>query len=279
MSFDDTFSVADFQRFCDFFYRQTGMSFVETKRYYVDKRLAERMASTGSATFAAYFGLLRSSAAELQLLISRFTVKETYFYREEHQFRCLTEQILPELLAKGRVRQPIRIWSMPCATGEEAYSIAIWLLENWPEVDAYEVEILGSDIDAEALAAAATGIYSARALMRLPPALVARYFTRLDENAWQVIDALRGSIRLSQVNLIDPIAPAEQASYHVAFCRNLLIYFDDASRRRAAANLYDALVPGGFIGLGHSESMSRISPLFEVRRFDDAIMYQKPETP
>jgi chemotaxis protein methyltransferase CheR len=268
------------RRFCDYFYRETGMSFVENKPYYVDKRLEERMAATRTGDFASSFALLRGGGEEVQRLISLFTVNETYFYREEYQFTCLTADLLPSLLASraggARPGRPIRLWSVPCSTGEEPYSLAIWLLENFAEVDEHEVEIVGSDIDADALATAAAGVFGARALQRMPPALIDRYFVRVAEGAWQIIAGLRRSIALTRVNLVDRAGLAGHRGYDVVFCRNLLIYFDETSRRVAAENLYEALAPGGYLCMGHSESMSRISPLFLVRRFRDAIVYQKP---
>lgn len=268
----------EFLRFRDFFYRHTGIFFAENKRYYVDKRLEDRIAATEAPSFQSYFALLRADTAgeEMERLISRFTVNETYFYREDHQFRCLSGSLLPRIAAKKRRGQPIRIWSVPCSTGEEPYSIAIWLLENWAEVDLHEIEIIGSDIDAEVLRAAAEGLYGPRALMRLPPAIISRYFEPAGSGSYRVIPALRDSIRFTRANIIDPAQAMAYRGFDVIFCRNLLIYFDDASRRQAAENLYDCLSPGGYICLGHSESMSRISSLFQVRRFPEAIVYQKP---
>lgn len=271
----------EFRRFRDFLYRHTGMHFPEGKRYYVDKRLAERIAATNSPSFQSYFALLRSGASnEMERLINRLTVNETYFLREEYQFRCLVADLLPAIAAHKRPDEGIRIWSLPCATGEETYSIAIWLLEHWAEVDRHEVEIIGSDIDTEVLRAAETGLYEARSLSRLSPALLARYFEPAgegdDSGRRRIIPALRDSVRFARVNLVNPAETAAGGEFDVVFCRNLLIYFDDASRRVAAENLYDCLAPGGYLCLGHSESMSRISSLFAVRRFPDAIVYQKP---
>lgn len=271
---------ADFARFCEFFYRRTGILFTPAKRYFVDRRLAERLDATGSRSFAVYFARLRTDAdREVEALINAFTVNETYFYREDHQLRCLTASLLGDIVASKVAGATVRIWSMPCSTGEEPYSVAIWLLENWPEVDRYDVEIVGSDIDTRALAAAEAGLYGERALMRLPPELVTRYFepaaTALGPE-WRIIADLRGSVRFSACNLMDAGAMAAQGRFDVVFCRNVLIYFDDASRRVAADNLYDCLVPGGFACLGHTESMSRISPLFKVCRHADAIVYQRP---
>jgi len=267
----------EFARLSDFLYRRTGMVFTESKRYYVQRRVTDRMAATGATSFASYFARLRSDLnGEIEQFINAFTVNETYFYREDHQLRCLSSDLLAERIRHRRRSEAVRIWSVPCSTGEEPYSIAMWLLESWPQVDAYDIEIIGSDIDTRVLLAAETGIFGKRALMRLSPDLVAKYFVQLDEDRWQILEDLRGSVRFSPVNLVEAAQTRPHGQFDVIFCRNVLIYFDDASRRLAAENLYENLAPGGFICLGHTESMSRISPLFEVRRFAEAIVYQRP---
>jgi chemotaxis protein methyltransferase CheR len=267
----------EYGRLSDFLYRRTGMVFNETKRYYVERRLTDRMAVTGATSFASYFARLRSDAnGEIEQFVNAFTVNETYFYREDHQLRCLTSDLLAERTARRR-GGAVRIWSVPCATGEEPYSIAMWLLETWPQVDAFEIEIIGSDIDTRVLEAAEAGVFGKRALMRLPPELIEKYFEQLDEDRWRIIEDLRGSVRFTPANLVEAAETRPHGQFDVIFCRNVLIYFDEASRRLAAENLYENLAPGGFICLGHSESMSRISPLFEVRRFADAIVYQRPK--
>lgn len=266
------------QRFCEFLYRRTGMSFAEGKRYFIDRRLEDRIAATGSLSFQAYFSLLRADADhEIEHLINSFTVNETYFYREDHQLRCMTAGLLDAIISRKKPGGTVRIWSIPCSTGEEPYSIALWLMENWPQVDSFNVEIVGSDIDTRALKAAAEGVYGDRALMRLSRDMISRYFAPVAEGRHQIDEGLRNSIEFTRANLIDPRDMAQYRDFDLIFCRNVLIYFDDASRRQAAENLYDCLRPRGYICLGHSESMSRISPLFRVLRFPDAIVYQRPE--
>jgi chemotaxis protein methyltransferase CheR len=270
-------TAEEFARLSDFLYRRTGMLFGEGKRYYVQRRIDERMNVTGSATFASYFARLRGDLdGEVEQFVNAFTVNETYFYREEHQLQCLTSDLLGERLEQRRRGEAIRIWSVPCSTGEEPYSIAIRLLETWPQVDAYDVEIIGSDIDTRALEAAEAGVFGKRALMRLPPRIVQKYFTPMEQERWRILDDLRGSVRFTTANLVEPAETRAHGQFDVIFCRNVLIYFDEASRRVAAENLFESLAPGGFICLGHTESMSRISPLFDVRRFADAIVYQRP---
>lgn len=263
----------ELSRLSAFVYQRTGMLFEERKRYYIDRRVAGRIQATESRDFADYYGLLKRSEAEAQELINSFTVNETYFYREEHQLRCLSRALLPEVVKPKRPGDLVRIWSLPCSTGEEPYSIALWLLENWRLVDVYNIEIVGSDIDTEAVAAAKRGRFGKRALSRLPEEVVKTYFETAPKGAWDIIDDIKESVKFTQVNIVDPASVAGHGAFDVIFCRNLLIYFDDDSRKAAVANLHKALHPGGFICLGHTESMSRISDRFETRRFEDAIVY------
>jgi chemotaxis protein methyltransferase CheR len=268
----------EFRRLCEFLYRRTGMIFTEQKRYYVERRVIERMTATASSSFEDYFARLRAGQqGEIEQFVNAFTINETYFYREEHQLACLTSELLAERLKVKGPGHPIRIWSVPCSSGEEPYSIAIWLLENWPHVDQYDIEIVGSDIDTAAIELARAGTYGKRALMRLPPQVVAKYFVPTGGDNWRILDDLRASVRFTQVNIVERAETKPHGQFDVIFCRNVLIYFDDLSRRTAAENLFENLYPGGFICLGHTESMSRISPLFDVARFADAIVYQRPE--
>ena len=253
------------------------MVFTEARRYFVVRRIVDRMAATGAGSFASYFARLRGDLdGEVEKFINALTVNETYFYREDYQLTCLTSDLLRERMQAKPQGEALRIWSVPCSTGEEPYSIAIWLLENWPQVDAHDVEIVGSDIDTNVLEAARAGIFSKRALMRLTPKLIGKYFEPAGPECWRILDDLRQSVLFTAVNIVEQSETRPHGLFDVIFCRNVLIYFDDSSRRVAAENLYENLAPGGYICLGHTESMSRISPLFEVCRYVDAIVYRKP---
>jgi chemotaxis protein methyltransferase CheR len=269
---------ADFQKFAEYFYRKTGIHFDEGKRYFVDKRLIERIQATGAESFRAYFVALRFEAdgAEMQQLVNTMTVNETYFFREAYQFDCLVNHLLDEVASRKRPGERIRIWSVPSSTGEEPYSIAIYLLERWARLDEFDVEILSSDIDTAVLAAAQRGLYSQRSVAQLPQPYLRKYFTRQGEDEWRISRDLVSAVEFSRINLSEPADMRRFRDIDIIFCRNLLIYFDDLSRRVAAEAMYDTLTPGGFVCLGHSESMSRMSSLYTVRRFPDAMVYQKP---
>jgi chemotaxis protein methyltransferase CheR len=271
-------SDGDFLKFRDFFYRKTGIHFDDGKRYFVDKRLMERIEATGSDDFRSYFIALRFEAKgeELQQLVNAMTVNETYFFREAYQFDCMVNEMLAEVARRKRPGERLRIWSVPSSTGEEPYSIAIYLLERWPLIDQYDVEILSSDIDTKVLEAAQRGVYSARSVGQLPKPYLEKYFSKRNDNEFVISNDLISAVEFSRVNLTSADETRPFRDIDVIFCRNLLIYFDDLSRRIAAEAMFDALSPGGFLCLGHSESMSRITSLFQVRRFTDALVYQKP---
>ena len=269
-------SADDLSRVSALLYRWTGMIFGENKRYYIERRIGERMLRNGFTTPQAYLGFVGNHLTEREALINAFTINETYFYREEHQLAALSREILPDIVRSRRPGDRVRIWSMPCSTGEEAYSIAIWLLENWPLVDAYNIEIVGSDIDTIALARAQQGDYGDRALARLPADVRESYFEPAIDHNRRIIKDLRESVRFTNANIIDPASIAALGTFDVILCRNLLIYFDDVARALAANTLYCCLNPGGYICLGHSESMGRISDRFELARLQDAIVYRRP---
>lgn len=272
-------SLEEFQKFREFFYRKTGIQFDDNKRYFVDKRLVERIEATGSDNFRNYFTTLRfqSSGEELQKLTNLMTVNETYFFREDYQFRCLVESMLPAICARKKPGSRIRIWSVPSSSGEEPYSIAIYLLEHWPQISQWDVELVSSDIDTDILQKARLGCYSPRSVQHVQPALLERYFVRQKNGDYQICDDLRDSVEFTRVNLSEVTDTRSYRNFDVIFCRNLLIYFDDLSRRKAAEVFFDALNPAGFVCLGHSESMSRITSLFTVKKYPEAIVYQKPE--
>jgi chemotaxis protein methyltransferase CheR len=272
-------SLEEFQKFREFFYRKTGIQFDDNKRYFVDKRLIERIEATQSESFRNYFTTLRfqTSGQELQQLTNSMTVNETYFFREDYQFKCLVDSMLPAVCATKKPGTRLRIWSIPSSSGEEPYSIAIYLIEHWPQISDWDVELISSDIDTDILQKARQGVYSPRSVQHVSPIMLDRYFKKQKSGDFQICNDLRDSVEFTRVNLSEVSDTRSYRNFDVIFCRNLLIYFDDLSRRKAAEVFYDALNPGGFVCLGHSESMSRITSLFNVKKFPEAIVYQKPE--
>ena len=270
-----TFTDDDIVQIGKLLYGWTGMIFGPNKRYYIERRVTDRMARLELREPKIYIDFASHNLAEREALTNAFTINETYFYREDHQLAALSRQILPEIVRHKQPGDLVRIWSMPCSTGEECYSIAIWLLENWPLVDAYNIEIVGSDVDTAALGLAAAGLFSSRSLTRLPDAVLERYFEPEKDHRRKIIDDLRESVRFTAANIVDHSSLSGLGQFDVILCRNLLIYFDDRSRLIAADNMHACLVEGGYLCLGHSESMSRISNRFTLARLEDAIVYRR----
>jgi chemotaxis protein methyltransferase CheR len=271
-------STAEFEKFRDYFYKRTGIQFAPSKRYFVDKRIETCIRNGGFTGFAGWFAALRlSDRGDLvQDLINQLTVNETYFLREDYQFDALLSTVLPNVLTARGGLGPVRILSLPCSTGEEPYSIALRLLEEWDRIDDVDVEIHGADIDSDVLARAGHGSYGERSLQRVPVPWRARYFHSVGSGRYQLDESIRNAVTLHRVNVCDTAAMREFRDFDVIFCRNVLIYFDELSSRRAAENLYGAMRPGGYLFLGHSESMSRISPIFTPTRLPEGIVYQRP---
>jgi len=275
---DSVMGDGEYAKFCEFFYRKTGIHFQEGKKYYVERRIIDRIEKTRSTSFRDYFTMLRfqASGEELQFLVNSMTVNETYFFREDYQFDALVNHILPNVARTKQRGAPIRIWSIPCSSGEEPYSIAINILERWNLADSWNIEIHASDIDTKILAEARSGIFGERSLSRVSSQLRSKYFSPRANGDYQICDALRDSIDFSLVNVVDPMQTRRFRDFDIIFCRNLLIYFDDVGRRETVEMFFDVLGAGGFVCLGHSESMSRMSSIFLPRKFGETIVYQKP---
>lgn len=271
-------SEGEYKQFCEYFYRKTGIRFSAQKRYFVDKRIADRISEGDHKSFGAWFRSLRLNPAspELQALVDSMTVNETYFYREIEQLDLLVEQVLPELAVSGGPRDAVRIWSMPCSTGEEPYSLAIKLLEDWSQVDDFDIGLFGTDIDSKVIEKAQVGLFSDRSVNRLSVDLRQRYFSK-EPQGWRIIEELRESIDFRRVNALDRLAMSRFSNFDVIFCRNMLIYFDDISRRKCLDAFYDALRPGGFLFLGMSESLGQTTSLFETERSQGTVVYRRPQ--
>ncbi len=227
---------------------------------------------------APYLELLRSQAGEEELrrLLPLVTVAKTAFFRDERQFGALSA-LLPGLLAGARsVSRPVTIWSAGCATGEEIYSIAMTAAEAGARPG--ELELLGTDVNPEAVAAAARAAYAARRVRDVPSLLVERYFEP-DGPGYRVRSELRRLLAgVRPHNLVSPVYPRpERGGWDAIFCRNVIIYFDTETTQEVLARLYDALAPGGYLFLGYSESLFRVFDRFELTEVAGAFLYRRPE--
>ena len=267
----------EFRKICDYIYRKAGISIDDKKFNTLSKKIDALIEKEGFNDFRSFFHALRFSRDNqlFQSLINVVTVNETYFFRENYQFEALIKYVFPKLDIIRPKNEPIRVLCAPSSTGEEPYSIALHLLDEGKMVERRDFEIMGIDIDSKVLEKARAGVFSKRSIQFLPPKLLNEYFTKLDENRYQIADFLRDAITFEVVNVMDKFAFKKLGKFDVIFSRNMLIYFDDKSRKEVAMTFYNSLKPKGYVFLGHAESMNRIVSIYKTVKFDNTIAYLK----
>ncbi len=248
-----------------------GLVVDQTRRGVLATFVRSRCEDLTIADALAYLAVVQRDRGELQTLIEGLTIGETFFARNPPQIRALAELVLPSLLARGDHR--IRIWCAGCSTGEEPYTVALLLAKLLPAGGAnWDVKVIGTDINSAALAAAREGRYGPRAVSLLDDEDLLRYFER-DGNGWRVGEELRGLVEFRQHNLTCNPPPA--ARLDLVLCRNVLIYFERRQMLDVVDGIHGALVPGGWLLLGHSETLWRIYDGFELVRHEDAFLYRR----
>lgn len=260
-----------FRNLRDYIYDQTGIFVPDSKKYFLENRLSHRILEKKLSGFDEYLLFLRTSGnGELRNLYDAVTTNETYFFREPRQFDIFTNHILPRVLERNRSRG-IKVWSAACSTGEEPYTIAAILKEAAPGVQA---KVFGSDISDAALESARKGVYSTYATRIIPPRYREKYF-RSNGHGFELDDGIRNSVKFLNVNLIDEKQVRAIRDVDVIFCRNVLIYFDDKSKRKAVSLMYDALAPDGVLLVGTSESLHSVTRALKPTVVDKVVIYRK----
>jgi chemotaxis protein methyltransferase CheR len=255
-----------------------GLYFDDGSKYLLEKRLSRRIRNHHLSDFRDYYRFIRydkNFEDELAAIIDVLTVNETYFFREQNQLKAFSEEILNELKEKNRSTRSIRIWSAGCSSGEEPYSLAM-LINEKGDFSGWDIEIYGSDINQRVLQSARKGIYRKNSFRTAEPYFVKKYFTD-EEGSFRISDGIKKYVNFSYLNLLDPFKTKFLGKMDVILCRNVLIYFDGPSRKKVIENFYDRLVEGGYLLLGHAESLINISTAFTLKHFKNDMVYQKPE--
>ncbi len=256
-----------------------GIFFDDSMKYLLERRLTRRLDSLQFNDFKDYYRYLLYSPQrydELKLIMDILTVNETYFFRESSQFKALREEIFPELRKKNNDRKSLRIWSAGCSTGEEPYTIAMLILEEG-HFHGWNVEILGSDISQRVLQVARRGIYTKNSFRTTDSYYINKYFIQEGDNQWRIKDSVKELVNFSYLNLLDPLKTGMVNKMDVIFLRNVLIYFDMESRKKVINMLYNKLYDGGYLILGHAESLISISTAFTLKHLKNDMVYQKIE--
>lgn len=271
-------SDVNFSKLGEYIYRKSGI-YLELEKHYekLAKYVNNRCLTLGVDSFRQYFFKLRfedKDGDEFQELINAITVNETYFFREKDQFEVLVNVILPKLHESLPQEQTIRILSAPCSTGEEPLSLVLYILEENNIVYKRDIEIIGIDIDSVVMKKALTYRYSDRSVHAIPKDILLKYFVKNDIG-YSLTQELQESVHFQLANVFDKAQMRELGKFDIIFSRNMLIYFDDSSRKEVAMTFYDLLNPGGYVLLGHAEYMSRIVSVYKVQKFENTLVYQK----
>jgi chemotaxis protein methyltransferase CheR len=277
---EKTINMSDEEFFVlrDFINRQCGLYFEISSKYLLEKRLSRRIHEHQLSSFRDYHYFLlydKSSLEEMNSVVDILTTNETYFLREEYQLKAFKEEILPAILKK-KTDKTIRIWSAGCSSGEEPYTLAMLVIEAQLPIG-WKVEIIGSDISQRVLQVARRGVYSKSSFRVMPDDYKERFFHKDESGKYHVNDELKEKVTFGKLNLLDSQRINLIPAMDVILCRNVIIYFDKETKKKVIDNFYNKLNEGGYMLLGHSESLMNISTSFKLKHLKNDMVYQKPE--
>jgi len=272
-------SVEQFQSLSQLIYQKLGLHFDDKKIYFLKTRVARRMTALGLTDPREYMFKLSYAdprGEEMQALANLVTTNETYMFREYDQLQAFANHCLPEVLSAKQARgeKTLRIWSAGCSSGEEAYTLAMILQEVFPQAQSWDCEIIATDIDENMLRKVVAARYGSRSVTDVPDEYRKKYLIE-DGDEYVVRRRTASLVQPIHLNLNDRMAMRAMRGFDFVFCRNVLIYFDDASRKAVVDHFYNALNRGGYVFLGHSESVGRVTTAFTLKRFESHLVYVK----
>ena len=253
---------------------RSAIFFDASRERFFAPRVNAYLCESGEQNAAALLRRIRNSNVEYDRFLGNLLTQETSFFRYPDIFQALERVVLPDVQARNTWRNPrvLRIWSAGCSTGEEAYSIAITVADSLPFCDAWQIEILATDISRDVLQHAERGVYSGRSLANVTPQQLQAHFKKVGD-AWEIKPRIRRMITFAPMNLARSVYVGRM---DCIFCMNVLMYFSEVRRNELLQRFYDTLSPGGLFFLGHSESMKSSSVKFETAVYGDCQYYVKP---
>lgn len=272
-------SVEQFQSLSQLIYQKLGLHFDDKKIYFLKTRVAKRMAAMDIDDPRDYLFMISYAdpkGVEMQALANLITTNETYMFREYEQLQAFANHCLPEVLSAKQARgeRTLRLWCAGCSSGEEAYTLAMILQDVFPQAYSWDCEIVATDIDENMLRKVAAARYGCRSVAEVPDEYRAKYLIEAGDE-WVVRPRTAELVHARHLNLQDRIGMRAMRGFDFIFCRNVLIYFDDLSRKAVIDHFYNALHPGGYVFLGHSESVGRVTTAFKLKRFENHLVYVK----
>lgn len=271
-------TLEEFARFRDFIHKASGIYLEEGTLDSLRISLVTRATRLGYPSYDDYYRVLAEDEREFNELINLVTINETSFFRFPQQFEAFKTRVLPEIMAgKPQSNRTMRVWSAGCSTGEESYSLGMTLLDAGIQGLGWKPQVLGTDVSTRALAVAQKAVYGRRAMLNVPKEVVARHFEPADDG-YRVAPHARSLVDFGYHNLIkEPYPLSLMGNWDVIFCRNVTIYFRLESTRRVVSNFFNSLNAGGYLFIGHSETLSSISDEFEPLEVGGVFLYRKPK--
>lgn len=272
----------EFRLLASFIYDHAGLYFDEESKFLLESRLQNRLKEHHFDSFLQYYHYLlyhQDRVLELNVMIDIVTTNETYFYREKNQLEAFTEEVLPELAERNAGKKRLRIWSAGCSTGEEPFTLAILCSESGLFDGTWEVDIIGTDISQKVLQTARKAVFSQSSFRATEENAIQRYFTRTEDGKYALDDSIRNTVHFGHLNLMDEKMMGLIRECDIIMCRNVIIYFDKNAKARVVNSFFRKLVPGGFLLLGHSESLMNITTVFKLKHLTKVMVYQKPGEP
>ncbi|WP_319765286.1 protein-glutamate O-methyltransferase CheR [Maridesulfovibrio sp.] len=275
-------SDLEFTQLRDFIYEQAGIFIAANRKYLLENRLANRLKELNLKSFGEYYSYLQydpGRKAELNKLFEVITTNETSFYRNPPQLKVFQTKVLPAVLDELRKkrRKRLRIWSAGCSTGEEPYTLSMIIHDVLgSELSSWDIKITANDLSERVLKSARRAVYSEYSLRTTPKPIIAKYFDK-DGKQYKVKPSVKKLVSFGQINLSDRMQVKRVERSEIVFCRNVIIYFDEDMKKKVINAYYDNLVPGGYLIIGHSESLHNITRAFKPVHHPGAIIYQKLE--
>lgn len=274
-------SNEEFTMIRDFIHEKSGIFFAENKTYLVENRLSRRMAELQIKNVRDYFYHVKydTSMKEFNILMDLVTTNETSFFRNEPQLLSFGTEVLPQILKErggSNGLKSLRIWSAGCSSGEEPYTLAMIMLDHIAELAGWNIEIIASDISEDILQKARAGEYTGLTLRNTKPDTLAKYFIKAGEY-YKIKPEVKAMIKFSHLNLNDERKVSMMTNFDIIFCRNVMIYFSDEVKKSLVRGFYNGLKPGGYLYIGHSETLHGISKAFKLVYFKNALVYSKEQ--
>lgn len=271
------YTQEDFKLLRDAIYNYSGIFISNDYQGIFMRRLERRILALAMDSFNEYYYYLKynpDNHEEYRKLMDAITIKETYFFREVDQIKTLVNEIIPAI-RREKPFETIKIWSAGCATGEEPYTIAMLCIEKGYHLGNARVEIFANDISQEAIQKAKQGVYKQTSFRSTDPAYLQRFFTANDDGTHRVRDEVKELLNFFCINLLEKNRLTFLPIFDIIFCRNLIIYFDDESKRKVIESFYHKLYPKRYLFLGHSESLINFTHLFKLQHYQHSLLYQR----